>query len=733
MKKRVTLTKVCTLAALLAVPFGSWADTVLFSDTFERADNTDIDAESGGMSGLAAPMTYFESDVQPVVNNENLTTITGGKLGMATGPNMSCVGLASYNFTNDVILTDGGFRVSLDMEKLLSAQTGLDNYCGFGVGISTSEVANLDRDFNTGFGPRGTWSGSNQGVADFYTCWTVNDGGDVQIFFGSYMGTGTQFTDVNVGDAEGVVHNLTADFYPDGFALGDNVLVYVYIDDMHVVTTNFTWSGENENCIGLSARINNGFLVDNLLVESFEPVPAVFSFASDPSVADITSSSEAVSLSWGADFMDPGATYTITANKAVIFPSGNTGSVANGLNSVAATVDGTLGDVEFTLVVDSGGTLLTNTTVVSAVHYAPALTSVLFSDTFDRTTTTNWNISASKTGVGGTIAGSLPSGGFWLETHQDANISDTTNWNDSCVIITTNASTETVCRMSISLASSVALDYNFIDAAILTDGGFSVAMDLSNWNGGPGRDYYCGFGVGLSHDEVMGLDDDASVGCARGSLTRAAGIMGVADLWAGVGHSGSGSFQIFSEGVLIDEIPLTGDTGNVRIDFGVNDFNAGSFVAYKVYFTDIKVGEGFFRWNNYNENYICVSSRIANGVDFDNVTVGTVDVPFTPPVLTVPTTATIDISDGFTNIVVTADAASNVVCRVDTRQDSLVYSTNDWQILTESPRSGGETVLNYDMNTNVTINVDATAYGWTDNAPEGYIRIRPVGWKMPVN
>ena len=81
----------------------------------------------------------------------------------------------------------------------------------------------------------------------------------------------------------------------------------------------------------------------------------------------------------------------------------------------------------------------------------------------------------------------------------------------------------------------------------------------------------------------------------------------------------------------------------------------------------------------------------------------------------------------------TADAASNVVSRVDIRQGALINNTNEWQILTELPKSGGETVLDYDVNTNVTINIDATAYGWTTNATEGYIAITPVGWKVPVN
>ena len=74
-----------------------------------------------------------------------------------------------------------------------------------------------------------------------------------------------------------------------------------------------------------------------------------------------------------------------------------------------------------------------------------------------------------------------------------------------------------------------------------------------------------------------------------------------------------------------------------------------------------------------------------------------------------------------------------VVSRVDLLEGSLINNSNDWQILLEPPRHGNETVLDYDVGTNVTITVDATAYGWTNNPPMGFFRIKPVGWKVPVN
>ncbi|HEY4417779.1 MAG TPA: sulfatase-like hydrolase/transferase, partial [Verrucomicrobiae bacterium] len=270
---------IALLAVTLAAASASRvaAQTILFSDNFNRANNLNISASAVGMSGTAAPMTYKESDLLPAPNNDALSQVLSNSLYLAYGPNASTVGLQSHNFIDPQILTDGGFRVSMDMQKLPSSQTTVDNYCGFGVGISTNEMANLDLDYNSTAGPRGRFNNASfTGVADFYTCWTMNGGGDVQIFFQG-AATDTQY-DVNVGTVAGVVHTLRADFYPAGFGAGDKVNVFVYIDNALVVNTSFTWHDANANYIAASARIDAGFVVDNLLVQT---IPAV---ATDPTL-----------------------------------------------------------------------------------------------------------------------------------------------------------------------------------------------------------------------------------------------------------------------------------------------------------------------------------------------------------------------------------------------------------------------------------------------------------------
>ncbi len=275
-------------ASLLALTNLS-AQTVLFSDNFNRAANFDIDADATGMSGPAAPMTYKESD--PLVPNDALSQVLNNALYLAYGPNASAVGLQSYNFIDSQILTDGGFRISMSIENL-GNQTTVDHYCGFGVGISATEMANLALDFNGTAGPRGNFGAAGTGVADFYVSYTPANGGDVQLFYQG-VATGTAI-DVNVGNLVGSSAILRADFYPDGFGLGDNVAVYVYLNSTLVAATSFTWKEANQNYIALSTRQSTGFIVDNLVVETIAVANAPLIWVGDGSVNEWNTNS----LNW---------------------------------------------------------------------------------------------------------------------------------------------------------------------------------------------------------------------------------------------------------------------------------------------------------------------------------------------------------------------------------------------------------------------------------------------------
>ncbi len=242
------------------------AQTILFSDTFDRANSLVIDATTNGMSGLAAPMTYWESDM-PILANDTYTQISGNALDMAVGPNASVVGLTSYNFTNSAILGDGGFSISMDITDV-GTSIDQDRWCGFGIGLSYNAITNLNLDYNSNNGPRGKWDRTQTGVADFFVGWTpnVDTVGSVQIFTSGTQ-AGEQIPLTGLGGASG--GTLRANFYPADFNSGSTVAVDIYFNNTLIASRNFSWHHTGENYISLSCRQNgNGMVVDNFLIQT---------------------------------------------------------------------------------------------------------------------------------------------------------------------------------------------------------------------------------------------------------------------------------------------------------------------------------------------------------------------------------------------------------------------------------------------------------------------------------
>ncbi|VGO13448.1 hypothetical protein PDESU_02005 [Pontiella desulfatans] len=232
---------------------------VSFQDDFDRADDNDIDALVNGMGGLAAPMTYSETDS---AGSDAITRVFGNELKLADGTSASVVGLTSYNFTNAAILAEGGFSISMNITDN-GTETDTDRWCGFGIGLSFSEMELLDLDFSGNNGPRGKYSGSTAGVADFFVGWSPAIGGSIQIF--------------TSGTAGGVSHPVTApaggllqaDFFFDEFTSGAEVLAVVYFDGAEISQTQLSWNGTMENFVALSGRQNgSGIAVDNLSIAS---------------------------------------------------------------------------------------------------------------------------------------------------------------------------------------------------------------------------------------------------------------------------------------------------------------------------------------------------------------------------------------------------------------------------------------------------------------------------------
>lgn len=233
--------------------------TVLFSDSFDRPDNTDISAVKEGMSGQLAPLSYveaFEGSGQP-----SSIQITSGRLHMAVGPGMSNV-FVDYNFSGQTFGTANGFAVSLDIVEINSAASDAANrFVGFGLGM-TREQAVTAGDINDS---ATTYRGgsSAEGVCDYFVDVALD--GHLRVWQ-----CGTLMRTVALGTGAGT---LSVVFVPSGFEAGSEVTATAFFDGVQVDRRSFCWSQSQANYIGLSARASNYAAVDNLTIRTVTQVP----------------------------------------------------------------------------------------------------------------------------------------------------------------------------------------------------------------------------------------------------------------------------------------------------------------------------------------------------------------------------------------------------------------------------------------------------------------------------
>lgn len=278
-------TKMLALACLGCFTLGiSTADAaVLFQDDFDRADATDIDTSSIGMSGSLAPLSYVEhfegsgaaSSIQ-VLNN---------RLEMANGAGMSAMYL-DHNFIDAAILSDGGLKISLDIVSIPNQGDSADRFTGFGLGMSAAEAVSggdhqdgVDGDEpnpadgigDTTYRPAVSPGGNSDNptvVTDFFVD-LANDGNIYVWANGPGEGNPTQT--INVG-SQGTTGTLSAEFSIPDFNAGSTVSAKILFNGSEVGTQSFTWSGTNENYIGFASR-SSGTDSDNLVIETI-PEPA---------------------------------------------------------------------------------------------------------------------------------------------------------------------------------------------------------------------------------------------------------------------------------------------------------------------------------------------------------------------------------------------------------------------------------------------------------------------------
>ncbi len=244
--------------------------TTLFADNFDRADNEDLNALTTGKSGTLGALDWIEQDLSGggrVASNELQLGETGG------GGGGWAIAYVDHNFTDSAITTAGGFSVSVDILDYSSG--GGTRFTGITVGNSKAELdawsantpASFTSDFFVGMDPTGADELKifTNGSEDFQTNITQNAPDTLRVDF-------TSITDFN---------------------LGSSVSYEVFVDGGSVKAGTFTWSGANENYLGLYSNYTNlGAEMDNFAIT----VPSGGTTGPDPEITSISVSGNTATL-----------------------------------------------------------------------------------------------------------------------------------------------------------------------------------------------------------------------------------------------------------------------------------------------------------------------------------------------------------------------------------------------------------------------------------------------------
>ena len=249
----------------------------LFSDTFARSNNTDIDAAVGGMGGALfcdKPVAWdIYAEGYEGSGFSDSIAVVGQKIRMAKGAGMSECGLM-HNFIDQAILDAGGFSMEIAVAEINTASVGTDFYAGFGVGLTEAEAAS-GYDISDGDGSFRGMDGERTGTSDFFV--ELDSEQNIKVWrYGQLLET------VAVGTSEGI---LTAGFECDGFSTSDTVVVTVFLNgeivdmnpsDAESVSQVFNWQNDGENYVGLSCRSSSYADLDHVAVRTFPVYNSMF-------------------------------------------------------------------------------------------------------------------------------------------------------------------------------------------------------------------------------------------------------------------------------------------------------------------------------------------------------------------------------------------------------------------------------------------------------------------------
>ena len=252
------------ILAVTVAPFFPASGALLFSDTFNTADNGSFDAAStaGRLSGVVAGETYLRSwGTQQAINGNQLllpTTTSGGVRFENALNDPGTTGAADrYDWAvgsaAGAITSSGGFIVAFDWVPADNVST---NWVSFQVGTINGDSGNLAN-----------------GQTDYGILFR-NNGATERFDNGTNLGAGGSFA----ATAGGVLRQVQITYSFNSFADGTSVTAVSRVNGVQVASDGFTLDNNLGQFRMELGSIAAGGRIDNLTISSI-PEPSVVALA----------------------------------------------------------------------------------------------------------------------------------------------------------------------------------------------------------------------------------------------------------------------------------------------------------------------------------------------------------------------------------------------------------------------------------------------------------------------
>ena len=324
------------------------AQTTLFDDTYSRAGANSAGNLTPNFTGetgtdVGSGITYFTYTNSANTSPPNSLNIQSSTL-FKSQTGQEGVWALNYNFTDAAIVSAGGFSVSQNIVAIPSnSAQPQDRFCGYGVGLSATQVTSLNDDNATSLGPRGSITAGTTGVAPFYV--DLDSLGAVQVFTG-----GKLLTTVALPGSPTSGTLMTYFFGFSNFNAGATVDFIVLFNGTAIASGSFAWSSTGNNYLAGSMRdstVTAGeFNISTVLAGGFTPSSAlllsgtnVVITGTEQAAFDVTFSATGTNIVNAAGF----ATNWMSSNPSVI--QVNTVGLITGAGVGTATVSATVNGV----------------------------------------------------------------------------------------------------------------------------------------------------------------------------------------------------------------------------------------------------------------------------------------------------------------------------------------------------------------------------------------------------